>query len=117
MQRGRPRKDRAPDPTDSLFWDRQGGWIYAAREEGALRVKIGCTRQPVSDRLRSLGYEHRTAFICVGAVFVRRYKLYTVESSVHQVLARHWLEGEWFLLAMNQPALEKVVQQAVQRIR
>jgi hypothetical protein len=90
------------------------GWIYAAQEEGAPLVKIGCTASP-RNRDQSLRWHYRTSMAIVAAVYVQK-DLFTIERRVHALLAAERIEREWFYLHMSQRTLERVVTQAVSDI-
>ena len=115
MKRGRPGHYREPDPTDTQT--RLGGWLYAAYEDMAPLVKIGCTRKPVRDRLQLLTYEYKTSFTLAGAVYVSTHHIYKVERLVHLILAAQRIQGEWFYLHVTQKILEQVVEQAIDALQ
>ena len=97
-------------------WHGPEGWIYAAQEEGAPLVKIGCTTKLPRSRMHHLPSESQAALTLVGSVFVSDHRIYTIERAVHALLAPQHIYREWFYLSMTQERLEQLVAKALTKV-
>lgn len=97
---------------DSWFVVDEGGWIYAAAEDGDPLVKIGFTRASPRSRLLSLKTYWLMNLTMVGTVYVPQY-VYKVEQTLHAMLASQRIEREWFYLSISQSILDALVKEAI----
>jgi hypothetical protein len=118
-----PKKMRRPVRPRAMaqhLWEQRppsdGGWIYAAQEEGTPLVKIGCTCYSPLERLYALHLEFRVPLTLLAAVVVHTTP-YTIESCVHRLLAAEHITQEWFYGYMTQQRLERLTAQAIQMLK
>jgi T5orf172 domain len=110
------RRSTRPPFYRKRFFGGKDGWIYAAREEGAPLLKIGCTSgvafAHIQRRLWGLKHQFHADFSLCAAAYVPIY-LRMVEHAIHQMLHAEHIEKEWFYLHLSNDSLRALVDRAL----